>query len=91
MSRREGKSVSLKCETALVATENLDDNWGNIRRNLQISSTENIGHCQWKQLHCCLVKNEEFIGERKQAELTWKQDSGYIIADSLNNVGRESS
>jgi len=34
---------------------------------------------------------KNFIGERKQAELTWKRDSSYIIADSLNNVGCESS
>jgi hypothetical protein len=57
---------------------------------MQISSTENIGQCQRKQLKCGLVKNEEFIGETKQAELTWKQDSNYIIADSLNNVGCDS-
>jgi len=53
--------------------------------------TENIGQCQRKQLNCALVKNEEFIGERKEAELTWKPDSSYIVADSLNNVGCESS
>jgi hypothetical protein len=91
MRHREGKNISLKCETALVAVENLDDKWGNIRRSMQISSTENIGQCQRKQLNCGLVKNEEFMGERKQAELTWKQDASYIIADSLNNVGCESS
>lgn len=33
-----------------MAVENLDNNWGNIKRNMQISSTENIGQCQRKQL-----------------------------------------
>jgi len=91
MRHREGKSISLKCETALLAVENLDDNWGNMRRNMHISSTENIGQCQRKQLNCGLMRNEEIIGERKHAELTWKQDSGCIIADSLNSVRCESS
>jgi hypothetical protein len=32
---KEGKSISVKCETALVAVVNLDDNWGNTKRNVQ--------------------------------------------------------
>jgi hypothetical protein len=65
MRHREGKSIGLKYETALVAVENLDDNWGSVRRNMQISDTENISQCQRKQLNCGLVKNEEFVGDRK--------------------------
>jgi hypothetical protein len=79
MRHREGKSISLKCETALVTVWNLDDNWGNMRRNMLISSTENMGQCQRKQLNCGLVRNEEFIGERKHAELTWKRIQAVLL------------
>lgn len=93
MRPKEGKSISLQCETALATFENLDNNWGSIKRNMQISSMESIGQCQRKQLKLWFSeKCSEFIEQRKQVGLTWKQHSGHIIiADSLNSVGCESS